>query len=170
MTNQSYQLESSKIVTSSNRQKTWDSYFISLCCTISSKSKDPRTRVGCCIVDKSNKIISTGYNGFPSCIVDDPKILATREVSMDSPITKYDCIIHAEMNALLHAKTDLFGTTLYCTHHPCISGGCLKHIIACGIHRVVYLYDYDGITDREKYVVRNLVSASGIKFDKYNNA
>jgi deoxycytidylate deaminase len=79
-------------------------------------------------------------------------------------------MIHAEMNALLHAKTDLFGTSLYCTHHPCISGGCLKHIIACGISRVVYLYDYDAITDRERCVVRNLVSASGIKFIKYNNA
>ena len=44
---------------------TWDKFFIEMAMHISTKSKDPSTKVGCVIVGPDNEVRSTGYNGFP---------------------------------------------------------------------------------------------------------
>ena len=44
----------------------WDRDFLELASTWANlKSKDPKVKVGAIIVDEHNRIISTGYNGFP---------------------------------------------------------------------------------------------------------
>ena len=43
----------------------WDEYFMGIAHLSAMRSKDPNTKVGACIVDKNNKILSVGYNGFP---------------------------------------------------------------------------------------------------------
>ena len=40
----------------------WDEYFMGIALLSAERSKDPRTQVGACIVDKNNHILSTGYN------------------------------------------------------------------------------------------------------------
>jgi dCMP deaminase len=104
----------------------WNEYFINLADLVSSRSPDPVTKHGSIIVDSSNKIISTGYNGFPPNGPD-----------LELPITrpeKYDFIIHAEMNAILSARCDLRGCSMYITGVPCKN--CLKHIVAVGIKKL----------------------------------
>ncbi|WP_427452782.1 anti-phage dCTP deaminase [Litorimonas sp. WD9-15] len=58
-------------------------------------------------------------------------------------ITEFGRAVHAEMNALTDAarlgKATKFAT-LYCTTFPCHN--CAKHIVASGIHRVVYIQPY----------------------------
>ena len=44
---------------------TWDEYFMGVAILTAQRSKDPNTQVGCCIVDKEQRILSTGYNGLP---------------------------------------------------------------------------------------------------------
>ena len=44
----------------------WDEYFMGVAYLASMRSKDPNTQVGACIVSPENKILSMGYNGFPS--------------------------------------------------------------------------------------------------------
>jgi dCMP deaminase len=34
----------------------------------SKRSKDPNTKVGVCISDPENRIVSAGYNGFPNLL------------------------------------------------------------------------------------------------------
>ena len=48
----------------------WESRFFDLAKTISSWSKDPSKKIGVIIVNSENKIVSTGYNGFPKNIND----------------------------------------------------------------------------------------------------
>ena len=50
---------------------TWDEYFMGVAKLAALRSKDPGTQVGACIVNEANKIISTGYNGFPLGCDDD---------------------------------------------------------------------------------------------------
>lgn len=60
-----------------------------------------------------------------------------------SDLTEFGRVVHAEMDALLscsRAGISTEGTTLYCTTFPCHN--CAKHIIACGIKRVVYVEPY----------------------------
>ena len=107
----------------------WDYRFLSLSRTISDWSKDPSTKCGSVITRPDNTICSLGFNGFPSKIDDDDRLL-------DRNI-KYSLIIHAEMNAILSAKENLVGYTIYVWPQiPC--SNCAKHIIQTGITRVVY--------------------------------
>ena len=49
----------------------WDEYFMAFAFLAAKRSKDPNTKVGACIVNQDNRIISTGYNGTPNGWCDD---------------------------------------------------------------------------------------------------
>ena len=107
----------------------WDYRFLDLAEFISNWSKDPSTKVGAVITDRDNRIVSVGYNGFPKNIHDCPEMLNNRE-------TKYNMIVHGEMNAILFANRSLVGCTLYTYPFiPCPR--CSSMIIQSGITRVV---------------------------------
>lgn len=117
--------------------KIWNRRFLQLAELISSWSKDPSTKVGT-VITKGNKIISLGYNGFPSKIDDDSRLLDREE--------KYKIIIHAERNAILFANQSLDNCTIYTyPFMPCSS--CASLIIQSGISRVV---SYSTIPERWK--------------------
>ena len=110
----------------------WDLRFIELARHISGWSKDPSTKVGCVVVGEDREIRSTGFNGFPRGIDDDPERLADRE-------KKYPLICHAEENAIMHAArigVSLKDSTAYVTWPPC--SRCARSLIQAGIREVVY--------------------------------
>ena len=49
----------------------WDDYFMGISLLSAMRSKDPNTQVGACIVDKDNRIVSIGYNGFVNGCTDE---------------------------------------------------------------------------------------------------
>ena len=49
----------------------WQDYFMSIAFLSAQRSKDPSSQVGACIVNKENKIVGIGYNGFPRGCNDD---------------------------------------------------------------------------------------------------
>lgn len=103
--------------------------FINIAKEVANSSKDPSTKVGAIIVDETNDIIASGYNGF---------IAGCDESYMtyERP-EKYDLIIHSEVNALLRSpRKNLSGCTMYVTHAPC--SDCLKLILQKGIRNIVY--------------------------------
>jgi dCMP deaminase len=104
----------------------WDSRFLKTAALVRLWSKDPSTKCGCVIAD-GKAIVSTGYNGYPSGITDNPD---------DSREVKLAKTIHAEVNAILYAKRDLSGCTLYVTPIPPCSN-CAAIIVQSGISRVV---------------------------------
>lgn len=113
----------------------WEEYFMTLAIVASLKSKDPSTQVGAVIIDNKNKkVISSGYNGFPRYL-DDNKIPQTRP-------EKYMYVVHAELNAILHAQRELSDCTLYATVFPCSE--CMKAVIQTGIKTVIYLNELAG--------------------------
>jgi dCMP deaminase len=104
-------------------------------------SSAKRLQVGAVVV-KDNRIISIGYNGMPSgwtnmCeeyvpLSDDTMVLKTK-----------DEVIHAEANAILKLARDGesgYGSSLFCTHAPCIH--CSKLIHGAGISKVYYRDTY----------------------------
>jgi dCMP deaminase len=117
-------------MTEENEERgSWAEYFISMAQIVASRSKDPSTKVGCVIVNPdTNKTVSTGYNGFPAKC--DESFM-----TFERPM-KYHLTIHAEMNALAFAHTDLTNHMAFVTHAPCEN--CLKHMIAFGIRRIYY--------------------------------
>ena len=81
-------------------QNEWDDYFLRIAETVSSKSKDPSSKMGCVIVDKNKRVVSVGYNGLIQGADESKMTLSERPM-------KYYFSIHAEMNSILFAKTDL---------------------------------------------------------------
>jgi len=135
----------------------WDVYFMGIALLSAQRSKDPSTQVGACIVDKKNKIVGIGYNGFPIGCSDD-ELPWGRGEGLDS---KYWYVVHAEANAILNSGRDLDGAKIYVALFPC--NECAKLIIQSGIKEIIYLSD--------KYKDSNAVKASkkmlkmaGVKF------
>lgn len=138
----------------------WDIRFLELAKLIGSWSKDPSTKVGAVIVDQNNRIISTGYNGFPKNVEDTQERLVDRE-------QKYDIIVHAEANALIFAKTSLEGCTLYTwPFQPC--SRCAGLIIQSGITRVVSVVQSDDRWKKNFELARELFEESGITLEWIN--
>ena len=108
----------------------------------SSRSMDPHTKVGSCIISEENEILSTGYNTTPRTWKGDfPWNNNTKEVGEEN--TKYPYVIHSEVNALNNyqgPKDKLENATIYVTLFPC--SNCAKQIVESGIKRVVYRDDF----------------------------
>lgn len=107
----------------------WDLRFYDVAKLVGEWSKDPTTKVGAVII-RDRRIIATGYNGIPSLIRDDNRVLE-REWKLSSTI-------HAEVNAILNAAKNGCGvseSTIYITMFPC--SNCSAAIIQSGIARVV---------------------------------
>ena len=76
--------------------------------------------------------------------LDATKLQEVLEASRIKELNEFGRAVHAEMEALLAcARTgaNTKGATLYCTTFPCHN--CAKHIIAAGIHRVIYIEPYE---------------------------
>ena len=142
----------------------WNQYFMGVSLLSAQRSKDPNTQVGACIVNNDNRIISVGYNGFPNGC-DDDKMPWEREGDMIN--TKYAYVVHAELNAILNAKTSLSGSKIYVALFPC--NECAKAIIQSGIREVVYLSDKYSETDAVK-ASKKMFSAAGVKLTQLKTA
>ena len=159
-----------------------DLTFLKIAHTISTESKCVSHQVGAIIV-KDDRIVSTGYNGTPSGMINccdharnegwvEPKY---------SPIHPHDNIIklnqdyrqnhvewsrkneiHAEINAIVFAAKfgiSIQGATMYTTISPCIE--CSKAIIQSGIKRLVCSAEYD----RAEKDWKGFISGSGIQVE-----
>ncbi len=133
----------------------WDHWFLGMAKYISTASKDPSTQVGAVITDKRNRVISTGYNGFPRGVKDTPARLNDREV-------KYSMVVHGEINALLFATQPLDGTTLYLW--PFLScSKCTAIIINSGIKRVVAPLNFNPRWEKSIELSQELYHEAGVQ-------
>ena len=125
----------------------WDEYFMGVSLLAAERSKDPNTQVGACIVDENERIISTGYNGFPYGCSDDE--FPWDRAGETAGKTKYPYVVHAELNAILNAGgRRLAGSRIYVDLFPC--NECAKAIIQSGIKEVTK-------------ISRRMLTAAGVK-------
>ena len=111
----------------------WPSYFMHMARITALRSKDPRTKVGAVLVDENNRVIGTGYNGFPPGFPDWPELW--------TPDHKYDYVVHAEANCLLHSIRPPRGCKLFTTLYPCKE--CAKLVLTAGVEELYYLDKYE---------------------------
>ena len=112
----------------------WDAMYMEIAKTVAKRSSDPHTQVGCVIVSPTKQILGIGYNGAPRKFEGDFNWLTE---------SKYDYVIHAEMNAIANAcaiGANLVGAELYLTMSPCHD--CMKLIVQHQISKVTFLNEY----------------------------
>lgn len=110
----------------------WNEYFMSVAILVSFRSPSPKLKVGSVIV-KDNRVISSGYNGYPSGAPHQSINRDGHEINT----------IHSEQNSISDSAkrgVSIDKGTIYITHFPCIN--CCKYIISSGIQTVFYLENY----------------------------
>lgn len=131
----------------------WDSIFVKMAEAIAQRSKDPSTQVGAFLVSPDKRRMSGGFNGFPSGFPESPQL-------WERP-TKYKYVCHAEINAILQARTDLTGWTLYVTIPTCSE--CAKYVLQSGIKRVVFQHPPKPASKLDYESARAMLESGGIE-------
>lgn len=143
----------------------WDQYFMGIALLSAERSKDPHTRVGACIVDPDNKILSVGYNGMPCGCPDDEYPWGNEGDALD---TKYLYVCHAELNAILnYSGFRLKGARIYTTLFPC--NECTKALIQSGIREVIYKEDKYSDT-ASVLAAKKMMKSAGMTYRRYESA
>ena len=142
------------------RSVAWDLHWLVMAELVASRSKDPSTKTGAVIVSPQNIRVSDGYNGFPQRIKDDDR-LNDRQL-------KYRMIVHCEMNAVLFARQDLSGHTLY-TWPFSSCDRCAVHMIQAGISRVVAPVNKEPRWEEALNFAINLFHEAGMEVTLYGD-
>lgn len=106
----------------------WQLRFVRLACEVATWSKDQDCAVGAVLVSPDHRSVSPGYNGFPRSLEDSAELIADKQ-------QKNLRTVHAELNAIFNARSDVRGWHLYCTKPSCHE--CAKHIIQAGVATIV---------------------------------
>ena len=101
-------------------RRMWD-----LASTAKSWSKDIDCKVGAVVYHPTYRMFSLGYNGFAYSVEDVDKTI------MQDKVAKNKHTIHAELNAIANANTNVEGWYMLCTKPPCIT--CASMLIQYGI-------------------------------------
>ena len=142
---------------------TWDESFMGLAHLSALRSKDPNTQVGAAIVDENHRVVSVGYNGFPTGVSDD-EFPWSREGGVLT--SKYAFVVHAELNAILNSQRSVRGCTIYVSLFPC--NECAKAIIQSGIKKIVYESDkYNGVDTN--IASKRMLKAAGVELIRISN-
>ena len=143
-----------------NRQEKWDRRYLELAEFWALKnSKDPSTKTGAVLVSPDNFVVALGYNGFPRGVEDSDARLNDRE-------TKYKLIVHCERNAILAAKRDLTGFTLYVwPFMPCAV--CAGMVIQAGITRAVAHQNDNPRWQADFELTQQMFKEANVKLDLY---
>jgi dCMP deaminase len=138
----------------------WDEYFMKMAFLVAERSTCLRRHVGA-LIAKDERIVSTGYNGAVAGVTHCSEIGCIRDkLQIKSGEHQETCnAIHAEQNAIIQSAIyggQISGSTLYCTHSPCII--CAKMIANAKIKRVICCHTY-----AEKAFVA-LFKEAGVKY------
>ena len=127
----------------------WAKRFMAQADIVATYSKDPDCQVGCVIVSPGNNEQVIGYNGLPR--------------GVDYATDKSELTVHAELNAILNARRDLSGWTLYSTKPPC--SNCAATIVQAGIANVVTVgFDKASSWYKNQLVAKQLFEGTNIGF------
>lgn len=114
--------------------------FLALACLVSSSSPDAQTKCGCVITTEDNRVIGTGYNGFP-CGLDNDSLPNVRP-------DKYPWVNsqHSERNAVnncILSPKQLGGGIAYVTGLCCFD--CVCHMWNNGITKIYELIGFNDV-------------------------
>ena len=135
---------SQEVKDSMTERPSWNEYFMGIACMVRQRSTCMRRRVGAIIV-KDKRILATGYNGAPKGMKHCSEVGCLRQRESVPSGERHELCrgIHAEQNAIVQSAAfgvSIAGSTLYCTHFPCVL--CAKMLINAGICELIVLESY----------------------------
>lgn len=129
--------------------------FLEMAKLVAKQSHDSQTQCGCIIV-KNGRVLSTGFNGFPSGFPD--------EILPNTRPEKYRWVVHSEANAIYNAARNgvsTEGAEAVVTGQCCPE--CLKALIQAGIKKIVIGYNPHSTAEKEKELHDKLIELGKIE-------
>jgi len=122
-----------------------DEYFLKIASVVAERATCRRHHVGAVAV-RDKHILATGYNGAAAGLKDCLELGCLRDEQNIPSGTRHEICrgIHAEQNVIIQAGLhgiSLAGSTIYCTHTPCIL--CAKMLVNAKIARYVSFGKYN---------------------------
>lgn len=120
----------------------WNERHIQLAREVSGWSKDPSKKIGAVAVSKTNRILCTGYNGFPRGFDDSEERYNNREI-------KYKYVVHAEKNLIYNACLEgvsLKDSKIFVWGLP-VCSECAKGLIQVGISELYISAESFGVPE-----------------------
>jgi dCMP deaminase len=115
---------------------TRDQIYLEMAELIARRGTCPRRAVGCVLVDRRGRVLSTGYNGVasgrPHCNAGFP--CPGAHFKSGQGLDKCEAI-HAEQNAILLLQDPWVVHTAYISTSPCLS--CIKLLLGTSAKRIV---------------------------------
>ncbi|HET6477945.1 MAG TPA: cytidine/deoxycytidylate deaminase family protein [Dehalococcoidales bacterium] len=148
-----------------------DEYFLKIASVVAERATCRRHHIGAVAV-RDKHILATGYNGAPAGAKDCLELGCLRdELNIPSGERHEICrAIHAEQNVIIQASkhgVSLEGSTIYCTHTPCIL--CAKMLVNANIKRFVSFGQYNSATSYDSFLnlkaFVDLFQGAGIEVD-----
>jgi len=128
------------------KRPSWDEWALNLAAAVGTRADCTRRQVGAVILDPEHRVVATGYNGYPAgrpgCASAGACPRGQKSKAEIPPMASYTApesrcdALHAEENAILYARRDLRGCTIYVNHEPCPN--CRRVIAGTGIARMVW--------------------------------
>ena len=133
----------------------WDQTWMKVADVIAQRSRCDGRMIGAVIVDTTNRIVSTGYNGAPHGyeVNEGCKAWCPRMRGNHRTLDYSNCLsVHAEANAIAFAdRRNYEGGSLYVTSACCWD--CGKLVANSGIYRVVMrMWNADRHRDPERTI------------------
>lgn len=151
------------------KQERRDLLFMELTLQVAGLSSCVSKKVGCTIV-KDGRPISQGYNGTPVGSDNCSKFYEVfTQANFPHNVFNKRYEIHAEMNAVLWLAKNggsAEGCTAYVNVQPCWE--CSKNLIQAGIKRIVYLNEWEKMSDEERESQRFFLQTNGVELVKLN--
>lgn len=150
-----------------------DSKYMGMAWMWAGFSKDPSTQIGAQLVDQYNVPLGSGYNGPPRLIEDDSFSWCRPPKDDPNAFSKYDVVIHAEINAINHScGRELTNAILYVTGFPCKD--CMKQIVKEEIGKVIY-FDHKSdsgsmLRQTQHEVSKKIADLGGVKIEKFTGS
>jgi deoxycytidylate deaminase len=138
----------------------WTNYFLGLAKVASLRSHDIHTQHGCVITDIHNRILGSGYNGFPKSLDHDKLPLSRPE--------KYAWMMHAERNALSNCIIRPDNAIAYVTGQCC--NDCIMAMWQAGIKKVIMIDDHGThkFDENAQKIFDTFIQMSGMEIIKTN--
>ena len=125
-----------------------DEYFMNMAKLAATRGNCYRRQVGCVLVDASNHILATGYNGIPRGYEHCEIGKCPRE-NMEPGSNLHICLaVHAEINALMQCRDVDKIDRVYVTHSPCLN--CTVVLLNTWANGIIFAENYPGDGTPEK--------------------
>lgn len=131
-----------------------DEYFLEMATLVAKRGTCARRQVGCVLVNLSNHVLATGYNGVCKGASHCTEFPCPGAKAPSGHLLHLCEAIHAEENALIQCRNVGEIHAVYTTASPCVL--CMRKLVGTGVKRIVFREEYPHYESQRMAIHRDI--------------